>query len=62
MADEKQLTRTDKIVNFLGKWIAILSLATLSVAGLVHLIGGVDPTISYPIAVIAVGYLVKEIL
>ena len=59
MSDQNKL---DKAVGFLSLWIARLALSVLAVAGLLHLLGGVDPMIAYPVTGIAVAFLLKETL
>lgn len=56
------MTKIETLVSFLSLWVARLALATLAVAGMLHLLGGVDPMIAYPITIIAVAFLVKETL
>ncbi len=61
MANQEQ-SKSEKVIGFLALWIARLALATLAVAGGVHLLGGVDPVIAYPFAGIGVAFLLKETL
>lgn len=56
------MTKIETAVAFLSLWVARLALATLAVAGMLHLMGGVDPIIAYPITIIGVAFLVKETL
>ena len=49
-----------KFLHFVSVWGARIVLATLAVAGGVHLLGGVDPVIAYPFAVVLVAYTLKE--
>lgn len=57
-----QPTKSEKIISFLALWVARFALATLAVAGGVHLLGGVDPIIAYPFVGIGVAFLLKETL
>lgn len=61
MAD-KSTSKTDRFVGFCSLWVARLALSTLAVAGLSHLIDGVDPIIKWPVTVISVAFLLKETL
>ncbi len=56
------MTKAEKATNFIALWVARLGLAVLAVAGLIHLLSGVDPTIVYPVAVVSVAFLLKEVL
>lgn len=56
------MTKIETAVSFTSLWVARFALATLAVAGMLHLLGGVDPIIVYPITVISVAFLVKETL
>lgn len=56
------MTRTEKVINFVSLWIARLALSTLAVAGMLHLLGGVDPMIAYPVTFVSVAFLLKETL
>jgi hypothetical protein len=56
------MTKLETAINFLSLWVARLALAVLAVAGLLHLLGGVDPIIAYPVTGIAVAFLLKETL
>ena len=49
-------------VNLFSLWVARFSLALLSIAGLLHLLGGVDAMIAYPVTLVAVALLLKETL
>lgn len=60
MADKS--SKSERFINFLALWVARLALATLAVAGMIHLLGAVDPVIMYPVAVISVAFLLKETL
>lgn len=60
MSDKQ--TKVDKVVSFVSLWIARFALSVLAVAGLLHLLGGVDPMIAYPVTGIAVAFLLKETL
>lgn len=60
MADKT--TKFERFVAFISLWVARLALSTLAVAGLLHLLGGVDPMIAYPVALVSVAFLVKETL
>lgn len=57
-----EATKTERAIAFVSLWVARIALATLAVAGLLHLLGGVDPVIVYPVSVISVAFLVKETL
>jgi len=59
---EKSTSKMDAFVGFLSLWIARFSLAALAVAGLSHLIDGVDPIIKWPVTVVSVAFLLKETL
>ena len=59
--NDKQ-SKVEKAISFVSLWIARLSLSTLAVAGMLHLLGGVDPMISYPVTFVAVAFLLKETL
>ena len=56
------MTKIETAINFLFLWAARLALAVLAVAGMLHLLGGVDPMIAYPITVFSVAFLLKETL
>jgi hypothetical protein len=56
------MTKLETGINFVSLWIARLALSVLAVAGMLHLLGGVDPMIAYPITGIAVAFLLKETL
>lgn len=62
MTDNTKLSRSERVVNFVTLWFARLGLAVLAVAGCVHLLGGVDPVIVYPVSVGLVALLLKETL
>lgn len=57
-----QPSRLEKLINFVSLWIARIALALLAFAGLCHLLGGVDSVIVYPVAGLAVAFLLKETL
>lgn len=59
---ENKPTRGERFVSFSALWVARLALATLSVAGMIHLLSGVDVVILYPVAVVSVAFLLKETL
>lgn len=61
MTDDKP-SKVEKVIAYLFLQLARLALATLAFAGMVHLIGGVDPIIAYPISVVSIAFLVKETL
>jgi hypothetical protein len=61
MAD-KATSKTERVVGFITLWIARLALATLSVAGMSHLLDAVDPMIKWPVAALSVAFLLKETL
>ena len=42
--------------------LAVLGLAVLAVAGMLHLVAGLDPMIGYPITAVVVAFLLREIL
>lgn len=50
------------LVDFLGKWVAILAMAVLAFAGTVSLLDGVDKVIAYITGVVLVAFLTKEIV
>ena len=54
------MTKIETVVSFLSLWVARFALALLASAGMLHLLGGVDPIIAYPITIIGVAFLVKE--
>lgn len=56
------MTKVEKTINFLALWIARLALSTLAFAGMIHLLGGVDPVILYPVSFVSVAFLLKETL
>ena len=60
MADKQ--TKPERFIAFVSLWIARLALSVLAVAGLLHLLGGVDPVIAYPVTFVAVAFLLKETL
>ena len=60
MADKQ--TKSERFIAFVSLWIARLALSILAVAGLLHLLGGVDPVIAYPVTFVAVAFLLKETL
>lgn len=60
MADK--ITKSEKAVAFVSLWIARLALSVLAFAGLMHLLGGVDPMIAYPVSFLGVAFLLKETL
>lgn len=51
-----------KVANLGWRGVVLLLLAILAVAGVLHLLSGVDKFISYPVAIVLVGLLTKEIL
>lgn len=55
-------TKADKLIHFVSLWAARIVLSVLAVAGALHLLGGVDPIISYPFAFVSVAFLLKETL
>lgn len=55
-------SKTEKVISFLALWVARFALATLAVAGGIHLLGGVDPIIAYPFVSVGVAFLLKETL
>ncbi len=61
MAQDK-LSKGERLINFVSLWIARLALATLAVAGMLHLLGGVDAMIAYPVTFVSVAFLLKETL
>lgn len=60
MSDKQ--TKAEKFINFVSLWVARLALSVLAVAGMLHLLGGVDPMIAYPVTFVAVAFLLKETL
>jgi len=60
MADKT--SKIEKAIAFVSLWVARFALATLAVAGLLHLLGGIDPMIAYPVTFISVAFLLKETL
>lgn len=56
------MTRTEKAINFVALWVARLALSVLAFAGMMHLLGGVDPMIAYPVSFLSVAFLLKETL
>jgi hypothetical protein len=56
------MTRIEKAVAFSSLWVARLAMCILAVAGMIHLLGGVDPVILYPVSVLSVAFLLKETL
>ena len=61
MAQDK-ISKGERFINFVSLWIARLALATLAVAGMLHLLGGVDAMIAYPVTFVSVAFLLKETL
>ena len=59
MANENKI---DQAINLVSLWAARVALAVLAVAGMLHLLGGVDPIIVYPITAVSVALLLKETL
>jgi hypothetical protein len=55
-------SKLEKAINFCALWIARGALSLLAVAGMLHLLGGVDPMIAYPVTFVAVAFLLKETL
>jgi hypothetical protein len=62
MANKDKPSRTELAISFVTLWAARLALATLAVAGGLHLLSGVDPIIAYPFVGIGVSFLLKETL
>lgn len=60
MADK--ITKTERAIAFVSLWVARLALSVLAFAGLMHLLGGVDPMIAYPVSFLGVAFLLKETL
>lgn len=60
--EKRKMTKVEKTINFLALWIARLALSTLAFAGMIHLLGGVDPVILYPVSFVSVAFLLKETL
>lgn len=56
------MTRIQTVIDFLAKWIARIILTALAYAGMVWLLGGVDPLIAYFVSGVVVVYLLKETL
>lgn len=54
--------RLENIINFITLALARIILSTLAIAGMVHLLGGVDPIIVYPVSIAFVAFLLKETL
>ena len=61
MAQDK-ISKGEQFINFVSLWIARLALATLAVAGMLHLLGGVDAMIAYPVTFVSVAFLLKVTL
>lgn len=59
---EVKLTRTEKAITFVSLWVARVALSVLAFAGLMHLLGGIDPMIAYPVSFLGVAFLLKETL
>lgn len=57
-----KLTRTEKAITFVSLWVARIAISVLAFAGLMHLLGGVDQMIAYPVAFLGVAFLLKETL
>lgn len=62
MTNNDKLSRTEVLISFIALWAARFALATLAVAGGLHLLGGVDPIIAYPFVGMGVAFLLKETL
>lgn len=60
MADK--ISKSEKAIAFVSLWIARGALSVLAFAGLMHLLGGVDPMIAYPVSFLGVAFLLKETL
>lgn len=60
MADKQ--SKSEKFIAWVSLWVARLALATLAVAGELHLLAGVDAMIAYPVTVVSVAFLLKETL
>jgi len=56
------MTKIETAISFISLWVARFALALLAAAGMLHLLGGVDPIIAYPITIVGVAFLVKETL
>lgn len=56
------MAKLEKVVGFASLWVARLALAVLAFAGLMHLLGGIDPVIIYPVSGLGVAFLLKETL
>lgn len=56
------MTKIETAVNFMFLWIARAILAVLSVAGMLHLLAGVDGFIAYPVTAVVVAFLLRETL
>lgn len=56
------MTKTEKAISFVFLWIARAVLAVLAVAGMLHLLAGLDAYIVYPVTVVTVAFLLRETL
>lgn len=54
--------KLETAINFTSLWIARLALSVLAFAGMMTLLGGIDDMIRYPVAGLAVAFLLKETL
>ncbi len=62
MANVKENSKFEVVVQFIALWVARLALAVLAYGGAMHFLGGVDEAIRYPFAALAVAFLLKETL
>lgn len=57
-----KISKTERAIAFVSLWVARIALSVLAFAGLMHLLGGIDPMIAYPVSFLGVAFLLKETL
>lgn len=56
------ITTSEKIINFVGLWVARLVLSTLALAGALSLLSDLTSWIAYGFSIVLVAFLLKETL
>lgn len=56
------MAKIEKFFNAVFLWGARAVLAALSVAGMLHILAGVDGYIAYPVTIVVVAFLLRETL
>lgn len=56
------MSKLETVMNKAFYVFAVLGLAVLAVAGMLHLTAGIDAVIAYPITTVTVAFLLREIL